>query len=280
MAGGESMSNGSGDDDNMTSEDETTPKVVVPASFGFSTPTSKGGGNILRKKRRNDGELEDLSSRELLESLVNNVKQIMEDLAEVKMKMGGWDKKFQDLQQQTTNNTNKITQQTSIIQQQKNKIDLLEKVVEDLYTKTNSNNLIIKGLRTRGPNEAYNEVRKMCQNLGGDEPQINNIRRLGTGNNKIMVEFGNYDDKKLLFENASFLRGYGIGFENDLPPGQREIRNILLHHRREILDNKTAKFVKVLPRSLLLDGRDWYDYDRNTRTVVKRPPPPQALTKH
>jgi hypothetical protein len=58
--------------------------------------------------------------------------------------------------------------------------------------------------------------------------------------------------------------------DDDLPPKLRQDKNTLLRRRRELLDNGVATTVKVYSRSLLVDGTDWYDYDRTKQIMEKR----------
>jgi hypothetical protein len=99
-----------------------------------------------------------------------------------------------------------------------------------------------------------------------------------------MVKFEDVADRNLLLENAANLHRDGIALDYDIPPSQRETKNMLLRQRREILDNKVATTVKVYAKSLLLDGSDWYDLDKEKNIMIKRPsvnkPRPQLPPKN
>lgn len=218
-----------------------------------------------------DCDAETPTNRDLLLSLVKDVRDMKDTLCNLTAKMNEWDGRIKKVEEETKKNIVQIQSQAKIISTQATKLEDMGKTVEDLYCKLNENNVIVKGIRTKGPNHAYQEVRQLFNQLGGHEPNIANIKPIGIGNNKLIVKFANIGDSSFLFDNVVRLRQQGIGLEKDLPPQLREIRNILLRRRRELIDNGVATTVKVTKDSLLVDGVDWFHYDRKTGLMNKRP---------
>jgi hypothetical protein len=145
---------------------------------------------------------------------------------------------------------------------------LLQKAVEELYCQVNSNNAIVKGFTAKGPEEAKRKIRSAFYEVGAPEPQIHSIRPIGPF--KYSVKFESVEDKNNLFKNARKLGQIGFQFEDDLPPTLRVVRNILLKRRRDLIDHGGATNVKVFKQSLLVDGEDFYDYNRSTHSMEKR----------
>ena len=194
--------------------------------------------------------------------------EVMTKLDEIS---AGWKSALKIMEKKVVDQEVVIKKQETQIYQLNNKVEALEKVVENIYCKSNETNVIIKGVRGRNYNQAYTEINQIFNQLGGHEPRINNIQPLGAGKNKLMVKFSNTDDPNFLFKNAAHLGRRGYGLERDLPPKLREIRNLLLQQRREILGNGVATTVRVTSNSLQLDGKDWFDYNRATNLMDKRP---------
>lgn len=254
----------------MERQMEITSEETTPTPSGSTTPMPPGTPRAPKRRREND-YVEQLSSRDLLLSLINDVRDIKSDVAEVKARTLDWDIQIMELKNQLKASNIQVETQTKIIEQQHSKIATLENLTEDLYAQINSNNLIFSGIKANGPEDARKQISKIFYDLRGPNPNIADIHRLGNNNSKLMVKFSSMKDKKFLFTNAAKLRNYGIRIENDLSPSQREIKNILLRRRRELLDNGVATTVKVNAKSLLVDGRDLFDYDKSTGLMTKRP---------
>lgn len=134
----------------------------------------------------------------------------------------------------------------------------------------NENNIVIQGLDVTGQTHPIDQVMAIFNRLGGHEPKVSSFKNIGSANKKVLVKFTNPSDPIFLTRNAARLRARGIIVEKDLPPRLREIRHTLLRRRRELIDKKLASTVKVYESSLLVDERDWYDYDRSSNTIQKR----------
>jgi hypothetical protein len=262
------------------SSDEDMSGSNTPQNIPLSTPQRSRGP----KRPRGDQEVDSPSSYDLLLNLTKDTKDIKTNLAELNTKIDARDLEVQQLQLQSSSQQNQIKAHEKTIQKQSVKIDSLEKTVEELYLQLNKNNLIMKGIKAKNPQEAYTEICKLFKKCGGHDPQISIIRPLYKGSSKLMVKFEDVADRNLLLENAANLHRDGIALDYDIPPSQRETKNMLLRQRREILDNKVATTVKVYAKSLLLDGSDWYDLDKEKNIMIKRPsvnkPRPQLPPKN
>jgi hypothetical protein len=148
------------------------------------------------------------------------------------------------------------------------RIRALESIQEDMYCEANEPNVIIRGLNMTSQKNFFSQVSDLFRDLhAARRPRIQKVRKLG---NKLLVRFPDNSEKEFLYSKIRTLQRYGISIEDDLPPSIRRDRSILLQKRREVLDNGSAKTVKVLRRSIILDGKEIYDLNRQTGIVEKR----------
>lgn len=153
---------GAESDDEMDS-DLGTPTNVTP-SKSTETPRRETlqGSNIKRRKLPTTANLDDKSDRDLILLLLNKVEKIEEDVltlnSSVKSmdtKLGEWEQKLKIAETKTNENKEKIKENCLKITEQEKKINELEKNLDDLYCKTNENNLIIRGMNTTNPDQIY-----------------------------------------------------------------------------------------------------------------------------
>lgn len=203
----------------------------------------------------------ELSDRQLLLLLLKDSQDVKMKLDQTILLVSAWEEKYKELEK-----TCKYQQKT--IDSQNRRLQIVERAVDDLYCKQNENNVIVKGISHI--NVAHRAMHEIFQDVQAPKaPSIVSINPLGKSR-KLLFKFNHPEDKHILYKNSKYLSRQGIEMEDDLPPNLRSIRNNLLIHRRELLDNGTAKHVKVLRRSLLIDGKDMYDYNESTNSMEPR----------
>lgn len=203
----------------------------------------------------------ELSDRQLLLLLLKDSQDVKMKLDQTILLVSAWEEKYKELEK-----TCKYQQKT--IDSQNRRLQIVERAVDDLYCKQNENNVIVKGISHI--NVAHRAMQEIFQDVEAPKaPSIVSINPLGKSR-KLLFKFNHAEDKHILYKNSKYLSRQGIEMEDDLPPNLRSIRNNLLIHRRELLDNGTAKHVKVLRRSLLIDGKDMYDYNESTNSMEPR----------
>lgn len=244
-----------------TSDDE----MSTPTNSSASTPSAASVRASKRRRQGGNADLDSPSNRDLL-------LQLRDDMCEIKTTIKNFTLQVQELDNRLVKLEQVRKAQDHTISEQNNKIQALERIVEDLYCNTNENNIVINGIRFNNIHDARTEINGLFRHLEASRPpSISNIRRLGE-TKKLIIKFANYGDKSFLYKNAAYLRTQGVVFEDDLPPTLQKDKEILLRRRRELLENGAAQTVKVLRRALLVDGRDLYHYDRATDTMGKRDP--------
>lgn len=270
---------GSGsDNDTLTSTPVSTPRPKATRKRIHSSSASRmdednsPSTTIVSKKAK--AQVEDdqnsLSDRQLLISLSKQVQSLNTQLNEKLDNISyGWETSIKQLTEEVQQQNATIGIQKQLLEEQGHTITKLETLVENLYCTVNENNLVLKGLNCRNSGEARQEIVAMFKGYGSfTPPNISEVRNLG--HKKFMVKFLHNKDKKYLFAHARDLRKHhGIELEDDLPPKLLQDKSMLLQSRRELLDNGVAQHVKVLKRGLLLDGKDYFNYDRKTHLIEK-----------
>jgi hypothetical protein len=245
--------------------DKETPIYGTPIS---QTPLARPSAP---KKRKSDfsseidnkkQKLNGMTDRQLLLHLIDKF-NVLED------RFDYFEEEIEKVEKRIDDQEIAMNAQSKLIEKQQQQIYELEKMMEDNYCKAAEDNVVIKGIDCINNDASYRSIVKIFTNLGRKAPPtINSIRTLGK--RKCVVKLTNPNDKTLLYKNSVTLRKNGIMIDDDLPPKLRQDKNTLLRRRRELLDNGVATTVKVYSRSLLVDGTDWYDYDRTKQIMEKR----------
>ncbi len=161
-----------------------------------------------------------------------------------------------------------LKEKLEIQQQQINK---LERQLDIMEMKTRKKNVVFKGIRIT---DRKNVTGCVLQQLKQTNPRIQirmRARVVGQYGDKVVAELDGNDDKITLIKNSVNLRKNGITFDEDLPPRLRKAKNALLKKRRElIVDGVKRESIKLNYYDMMVNGKDWYDYDGVTDGVVLR----------
>jgi hypothetical protein len=151
----------------------------------------------------------------------------------------------------------------------KTRIDQLEDTIDNILAKTTEDNIVFRGLQVPDTETPYSYVCNLFNYFKPQRPHsLVSAKYVSKTRNVIIVKTGHPSDK-VFFKNAKAMLEKGVRVSDDLPPRLQETRNALLKRRRELL-NAGSKIVKVVRGSLLVDDRDWYDYDRESKSVIPR----------
>lgn len=147
------------------------------------------------------------------------------------------------------------------------KVDLLESELEKMNKQSKSNNIIIRGIKPDPNLHPTVCAQQFFENSLHAEPSMFRIcsaKYLYSKNGKtsVVLSLGAPNDKAYLFSKVNNLKGTNLSLADDLTQKQQETRNILLQKRRELIDNKVGKVIKVYDKSLKVDNK-WYDLKEN-----------------
>lgn len=231
---------------------------------------------------KDDVDINSLSDREIIlksftkiQYLTNTVNKLVECTVRYEREKGSLIKRVnrQEVNLKTTDM--KLEYQTKIIQQQQKiisdlqkRLALVEKIAEDAYCEKTRTNIVISGLGAKNENEAYHKINSVISNGKGNNLKVESIRPIAQ-RNKFVFKLSTSEDKSLIFSKAKFLRERGVTVEDDLPTALREDKNMLLLNRIQLFENGAAESVKIMRRGMLVDDKDWYFYDHNTKTMSK-----------
>jgi hypothetical protein len=274
------------------SDDETTPNATPSkskATLRAGTKRNRDSDLMLeeemetshdkpdnKRQRQETANVEQMTDREILLSIVRQTDAIKADTAEVNAKVDSWELKLSELEK-------KSNLQEEVIKRQEKRIMELESIVdskiERLQKESKINNIIFQGLnpKTNPVSAAENFI---YEKFSADPKQVRiNSARFITGRKdslSVLVSLGAPEDKRYLYSHVRNLKGMPYSVSDDLTDEQQHSRYILLQKRRELIDNEGARNVKIYNNSIRV-GNDFYDLDKNDilhkRKSVNRPWP-------
>lgn len=203
-----------------------------------------------------------MTTNDKLKSLLISVQNVVKETKENVTTMAGdikdlklADEKFQNDLQDNRKTCQSLEEKNRRL---KNKIENLEKRMEDILIRERYRNIILYNLDdsptfNRDLKQSTLELLNGC-NVLIREDQIEKITRLGKneGSRPLLINFNDFNCKKLIFQNALTLKNKSIYFSHDYTPQQQTIRRELRKYKQILTEKGKVTFVKGT--KLSIDG--------------------------
>ena len=231
---------------------------------------------LLEGQRRMEERMEKMDEKmdSKLDKVLGELDKMKKQLTELKNRLQVTESKVSDLEKARAITDKKIAELQNEIKELKEQgapIASVTSAVEKIQREMKASNIIIKGLPEANDEPAITATRFLKDTLKADmdyvKVKLARFINFKPGHVLLWIKLKDKNSKLIAYESLRNLKGTPYSIVDDLTPKQMENRNILLMKRREILDNKVGKVVKVYDESMSVDG-EWYDLINGE--VVKR----------
>lgn len=179
-----------------------------------------------------------------------------------------------------------ITELKKIIQQEKDKVNALEKTQTDLQTKykileksLKRNNVLIFGVKYDNKQNSLAEfvIQKINQWLELDLTLecLNNVYPIGKteSNRPILIQFQSYLTKTRVLKECRKLKGTGISITEDLTKEDREIQKKLIKHKKQAQSKGYKTYIRR--NKLYVNNEEYTIEDLEEKDREEQPEIPQ-----